>query len=125
MTRYILLIFALTQGGTALCQSYTLPSVLFDSMAFEVRRGRSCDSLQILNERIIVSQGAQLLNYDKLVKTMDSKILTLEALVENRKEATEKLTQQFNQDRKSLRKKVRIRNLIIGGQFVLILIILL
>lgn len=94
-------------------------------MAFEVRRGRSCDSLQILNERIIESQGTQLLNYDKLVKTIDAKVSTLEALVENRKEATEKLTQQFNQDRKALRKKVRIRNLIIGGQFVLILIILL
>jgi hypothetical protein len=113
------------QGGTALCQTYTLPSVLFDSMVFEVRRGRSCDSLQILNDRIIESQGTQLLNYDKLVKTMDAKVSTLEALVENRKEATEKLTQQFNQDRKALKRKVRIRNLVILGEAVITLILIL
>jgi len=54
-----------TMTGIAYCQSYTLPSVLFDSMVFEVSKGRSCDSLAAIRATRIKDQGEQLLNQDK------------------------------------------------------------
>lgn len=115
------------QAGTALSQNYTLPSVLFDSLVFEVRKGRSCDSLNTLNERLIKSQGIQLVNYKELVKTSDGKIAALEALIFNYKESKELLTQQFALDKSKLEKKIKKRNKLIigeGGIILLLLIVL-
>lgn len=46
MNRYALILLLLIAPGIASCQSYTLPSNLFDSLVFEATKGRVCDSLQ-------------------------------------------------------------------------------
>lgn len=109
------------QSVTAFSQTYTLPSVLFDSLAFETRKGRSCDSLQVLNERLIKSQDIQLLNYDRLIKLTDGKISALNALIENQKESKEILTKQFAIERKEMEGKIKKRNRVVIVQGIVIL----
>lgn len=92
-------------------------------MSFEVRKGRSCDSLQVLNERLIESQGVQLMNYDKALKLSESKSSTLEGLVLNAKEGQRIEQRQFNLDKDVLKRKVRKRNILIVGQSVVILLL--
>lgn len=95
------------QSGILFCQNFTLPTVILDSLIFEVRKGRSCDSLQVLNERIIKSQGVQLLNQDALVKLTESKVKTLESLVSNAKEMQNLDFQQYAIDLGKEKRKKR------------------
>lgn len=114
------------QGGIAFSQVYTLPSVLFDSLVFETRKGRSCDSLQVLNENIIKEQGQQLLNYGDLVRLNESKIVTLEGLVKNY-ETGESLLKQENKIReKWLKEKIKRlwKVIVLEGGVILVILLL-
>lgn len=109
-------------SGILYCQVYTLPSVLFDSLAFEVRKGRSCDSLQVLNEKVIESQGKQLLNYDKALSLSQSSNSTLSALLNNAKNGQEILSMQFQKDLKEEKKRTRKwKGIALIGAFVIII----
>jgi len=44
MKALLLIVLILTAQGIAYSQNYILPSVLFDSLAFEVTQGRACSS---------------------------------------------------------------------------------
>lgn len=86
---------------------------------------RSCDSVQRYQADELVKAGNEIKAKTNALRLSEKKGAQLDSLVVNARESSEILAKQFNQDRKALRKKVRIRNLIAGGQFVLILIILL
>lgn len=108
------------QSGILFCQNFTLPTVILDSLIFEVRKGRSCDSLQVLNERLIKSQGTQLVNKDNLIRLTEDKVSLANGLVANA--AKDKIAdqKQFAQDLgKEKRKKKKWRN----GFFILVAVI--
>lgn len=110
---------------TATAQTVTMPTWLVDSMIFEVSKGRQCSVVLQAQQVELEKQGLELVATGKALELSQKQTEIVSGLLENSKQSQEILTQQFNQDRKALRKKVRIRNLIIGGQLVLILIILL
>lgn len=97
--------------------AYTsLPNWLIDSMAFEVKLGRQCNELQKAQAEQIQKLGLELIATGKLLEASESKNKVSEDMLQNSKESKDVLTQQFNLDRKELRRKIRKRNAVILGE---------
>lgn len=94
-------------NGIALCQGYTLPSVLFDSMTFEVFKGRSCDSVRIAQADEIIKKGKELIDTNKALELSQSESKTLSSLLQNSKESNEILSVQFSKDLKEEKRKTK------------------
>jgi len=110
---------------TAFSQTYTLPSVLFDSMVFEVRKGRSCDSLQAIRAERIKNQGEQLLNQDSALKIAVTLSEAKEAEVNELRQALTKTEAKSNMELKNQKTKTRKITLIAIGQTVIIVLLIL
>lgn len=59
--------------GIAHCQSYTLPSILFDSLVFEVAKGRQCERLTIKQDSLITFQADQISQSNKAIQLLTDK----------------------------------------------------
>jgi len=77
------------QGGIVYSQSFTLPSVLFDSMAFEVRKGRSCDTLQRKQQAEIKALGAELLANGRAIELQTDENKALNVIIQGFKKEAE------------------------------------
>lgn len=97
----------MTLSGTALCQNYTLPSVLFDSMFMEVSRGRSCDSVRVAQTDEIKKIGKELIDTNRALDLKIRESSTLSNLVDNAKESNQILTQQFALDLSKEKRKTK------------------
>ena len=67
--------------ASAHCQTFTLPSDIFDRMVFEVRKSRICDTLQRSQQIEINAITAQLTTQGRIISLKDSHIASLEAIV--------------------------------------------
>lgn len=103
----------MTLSVTAFCQNYTLPSILFDSLSFEVVKGRSCDSVRVAQAFELQKKGSELLQVNARLDLSKKEVKTLEGLLENSKAKNQVDAQQFNLDKDKLKRKLRKRNMII------------
>lgn len=94
-------------SGTALCQNYTLPSVLFDSMTFEVFKGRSCDSVKRHQANEIEKLGVELVAKGTALRLSQKGSIQLDSLLSNSKRGQEILTMQFDKDISKEKRKVK------------------
>lgn len=78
----------------------------------------------MLNERIIKSQGIQLVNYDNLVRITESKVSTYDSLAVNLKDQNKLQSERFSNKEKVTKKKLRKRAVIIIGQTVIVILLL-
>jgi len=69
----------MTVCGTLHSQNYTLPTVLFDSMVFEVNLGRSCAKLQTLQKAEILRVTTELSATGRAVTLLESENRALHA----------------------------------------------
>jgi len=110
---------------TGFSQTYTLPSVLFDSMVFEVIKGRSCDSLQAIRAERIKNQGEQLLNQDSALKLAVSLSEAKEAEVKELRQALTITEAKSKMELKDQKRKTRKVAIIAISEAILLIVILL
>lgn len=76
-------------------------------MAFEVFKGRHCDSIRVSQADEILKKGLELVANGKALQLSQSSNETLSALVENAKENNQLLTRQFSLDLRKEKRKTR------------------
>jgi len=105
-------------------QTFTLPTSVLDSLIFEVRKGRMCDSLQESQSRLILATQEQLLTRDKVIALQGTQIENsafIQATWEKRYDNAQEL---YQIDKQELKHKIRKRNRIILGESAIILLLL-
>lgn len=104
-----------------------LPNWLIDSMAFEVRKGRACESVMIAQENELKAQGRELLQTSKALNLSQKEIEIWKGLLENERNERKLDRVQGEIDNGELRKKIKKRNkvILIEGLAILGLVLLL
>jgi hypothetical protein len=111
-----------------MCQSYTrLPSVIVDSMIFEVRKGRICDTLVNKQENQIQKMGLELMYQGKAIVLLKKESSTLDALLKNCEQLGTLAQKEFTIQKERLIVKIKklVRVVIIEGGVIVVMIILL
>ncbi len=92
---------------TGYCQNYTLPSVLFDSLTFEVVQGRECSKLadsylnQIYYRDSLLEEGA------KLIELQAGVIESQNAIINDWPKEVRANAQIYEAEKKRLKNKIR------------------
>lgn len=87
-------------------QTVLLNSIL-DTMIWEVKKGRACDTVMKVQQNEIESLGRELVANGKALSLSQSSNSTLSALLNNSRESQEILSMQFQKDLKEEKKKTR------------------
>ena len=123
MLKSIILSTFLILPALVLSQNFTLPSVVVDSMIFEVRKGRACDSLQKAQLRLILATQEQLSSRDKVIALQDRQIENYGLIQETWEKRFTNAQELYTIEKSSLRQKVKKRNKLIVGQSLVIAIL--
>ncbi len=117
----------MTLCAQGLSQSFTLPTVIVDSMIFEVRKGRACDTVLRKQENEIQKLGAELVANGTLIVLQKKEVSQLEALLKNCEKLGALATQEFTIQKERLKDKIKklIRVVILEGGVIVVLVILL
>ncbi len=113
--------------GMLLSQNFTIRTDILDSMIWEVKRGRSCDTLQQTQKIVIQKQGAELIANGDAIIILKSESSKLDALLKNC-EALGVLNQEkFTIQKDSFKDKIKklIRIIVVEGVVIVVMIILL
>jgi hypothetical protein len=110
-----------------LSQTFTLPTVILDSMIFEVRKGRACDTVMHKQEVELQKLGAELLANGKAIILLTKESSELSGLLKNCEELGALAVKEFRLEKRKLLVKIRklIRVVILEGGVIVVMIILL
>ena len=107
-------------------QGFILPTKILDSMIFEVKKGRTCDSLQKQQEKEIKALGDELVSEGKVVKLLTSENSFLSEKVDVLQEEVILSDEKHKIEKKVLKTKInRLWVVITSETGVIILLILL
>lgn len=118
----------LIASATAFGQPYTLPGEIFDRMAFDVVRGRACDSLRAKQEIDINAITAELNQQGKIIQLQKSKDANQDAIIQALRDELTSTRDLGRAEKEGLKSRVkRLRAWFIGlvGFDVALLLILL
>lgn len=90
----------------AIGQGFTLPYAIIDSAYYEIRLGRSCDSVRREQAENIRISGEQLTAQGEAIKLQDGKIQALETLVNNSRKETALVKQESKENERRLKKRI-------------------
>jgi hypothetical protein len=115
MRKYGILALILISSGIASGQNYTLPAWVYDSMAFEVRKGRSCEVLKDSLEIRVLSLSEINLQKDTRITGLVAQVANVKALEASWPDRMDNQAKTFQLDKAALRQKVKKRNRVIIG----------
>ena len=109
------------------CQSFILRTDILDSLIFETRKGRSCDTLVQKQEIEIQKLGAELIANGQVIVLLQKESSTLDALVKNCENISNLAKQEYGIQKERFLVKIRKlwRVVVIEGGVIIVLIILL
>ncbi len=105
----------MTGSVTASAQNYTLPAWVYDSMTFEVARGRECSALVDGLNFEILALKAVTLSQGKAITLQKEQIQSYAILEGNLKAQNQNQSELFFIEKSTLRQKVKKRNKLIIG----------
>lgn len=106
-------LFILASCLRATAQTASLPTVILDSMIFEVKRGRQCELVIKSQSNELQKQGLELAHTATALKLSQSESKTLQGLLENSKESNQLQVRQHSLEIDGLKRKNRKKNVII------------
>lgn len=112
---------------TASSQTYTLPYEIIDSMIYEVKKGRACDSLQKAQYTEITKLNEESMKKDGVIHLQSTENENLSFLLNNANSYSDRKEKEHKIDKNALKTKIKGLTKIIFGEtvFVILLIILL
>lgn len=114
MIRYVIALLVMTGSVTASAQNYTLPAWVYDSMTFEVARGRECSALvDGLNFEILALKSVTL-SQDKAITLQKDQIQSYAILEGNLKAQNQNQSDLFFIEKSKLKGKIKKKNKTIG-----------
>ncbi len=129
MKKYSLCLLFGIASGIAYSQNYTLPSILFDSLTVEVRRGRSCTRIDSAQRVELSRLSGVIHDQGRIIELTQKEATQLEALyvtLEQRLETTvEMYVGQVDRLRARLSRWVRLVILESGVVVAIVVILLL
>lgn len=96
----------MTACGVSYGQGFILPYEIADSAYYEIRLGRSCDSVRREQAENIRISGEQLTAQGEAIKLQDGKIQALENLVNNSRKETALVKQESKENDRRLKKRI-------------------
>jgi hypothetical protein len=112
-------------NGTAYCQNYTLPSVLYDSLVFETQRGRVCEQISLLQTAQLTNLSNLIDSKGKAIELLKTQTNALQGQVYTWEQTYQLNNQQHQAQNKHLKKSIVKWKLIAVGQAVLIVLVIL
>lgn len=107
-------------------QTASVPTVILDSLIFEVKLGRQCSEVIKAQSVELEKQGLELVATGKALELSQSSNSTLSALLANARDYSGILTQQFTLDKNKLKAKIkRLWFWVVSEGVVIIVIVLL
>ena len=113
--------------ASAHCQTFTLPSDIFDRMVFEVRKGRVCDTLQRAQQIEINAITAQLTTQGKIISLKDTEVDQLKAFIGSQSNELLAVKDLYGLEKARLKNKLkRLWRVVVieSGAIVVILVVL-
>ena len=114
----------MTAFGQGLCQSFTVPTVILDSMIFEVRKGRACDTLQRAQAKELELQGKELIQTNASLTLLRAISATQTLEASELRQSLEASKEAGRLKEKKARKSGRLQGLSIGGLAVILVLLL-
>jgi AraC-like DNA-binding protein len=113
----------LTISGTAFCQNYTLPSVLYDSLVYETQRGRVCEQIRLLQTAQLINLSDLIDSKGKAIELLKTQTNALQGQVYNWEQTYQLNDQQHQAQNKHLKKSLLKWKLIAVAEVVLIVLV--
>lgn len=109
--------------GSAYCQSFTLPTKILDSLIWETRKGRSCDTLQrIQMAEIIALQNLQMAS-GAVIRIQRQQITLLDSLLLSKAREQEVNRNIHRLEKRGLINDLRRLKLVAIGEGVLVVLL--
>lgn len=105
--RAVLIGLCLLSGFIGTAQTASVPTVILDSLIFEVKLGRQCSEVIKAQAVEIEKQGKELVATGKALELSQSSNSTLSSLLNNSREANVVQAMQFQKDISQERKKTK------------------
>ena len=112
---FVLCAFLAIQFVQAQSPSFTLPTSVLDSMVWEVRKGRQCDTALNFALQTIEQKNALIAGQGKLIDLRAKEVATLQELDRNSGLQRDNLEKTFNLDKSILKTKIKKKNRTILG----------
>lgn len=113
-------------AGQAQSKTFTLPTVIVDSMIFEVRKGRECDTALNFALQTIEAKNSLIHGQGKIIELRGKQIENYALLDANWSERMSNLTETHSLDKAKLKaEKKKLRKIIFGESLAIIVLVVL